>query len=114
MCKAGTLIGDESLVQSVSQPCAHHLDLESYQVEKMVKKKVLKLKRGVYHLNLVIVPLLHHIEDPEIVIDSLGDCVHIVPDKLDVAFTKINSTSSHVNLFCLENLEFSKCYGRDT
>ena len=41
VCKAGTLIGDESLVQSVSQPCAHHLDLESYQVEK-----VLKLKRN--------------------------------------------------------------------
>ena len=97
MCKAGTLIWDEGLVQSVSEPRAHHLDLESYKV-----KKVIKLKGSVL-LYLVIVPLLHHVEDPEVVIDSLGDCVHVVSDKLNVAFTQIHTTSSHVDLLCLDN-----------
>ena len=76
MCKAGTLIWYEGLVQSIRQPCAHHL-------------------------NLVIVPLLHHVEDPEIIIDSLGDGVHVVTHKLDITLSQINTTSSHIDLLRL-------------
>ena len=113
MCKAGTLIWDEGLVQSVSEPRAHHLDLESYKVYKVknLYKKVIKFFRSVHLQYLVIVPLLHHVEDPEVVIDPLGDCVHVVSDKLNVAFSQIHTTSSHVDLLCLDNyIKFSKCY----
>ena len=72
------MIWDECLVQSVSQPGAHHLDL-------------------------VKIPLLHHVEDPEVVIDSLGDGVHVVPDKLNIALPQIYATPSHVNLLCLDS-----------
>ena len=78
VCKAGTLIWDECLVQSVSEPRAHHLDL-------------------------VIIPLLHHVEDPEVVIDPLCDGVHVVPDKMNIALPQIYATSSHVNLLCLDS-----------
>ena len=78
MCKAGTLIRAECLVQSVSEPGAHHLDL-------------------------VIIPLLHHVEDPEVVIDPLCDGVHVVPDKMNIALPQIYATSSHVNLLCLDS-----------
>ena len=78
VCKAGTLIWYESLVQAVRQP-------------------------GADHLHLVEVPLLHHVEDPEVVIDSLGDGVHVVPDKLNIALPQIYATSRHVNLLCLDS-----------
>ena len=64
--------------------------------------EVIKLK-GSALLYLVIVPLLHHVEDPKIVVYPLGDCVHVVSDKLNVAFSQIHTTSSHVDLLCLEN-----------
>ena len=78
MGKAGTLIWYQSLVQPICQPSADHLDL-------------------------VKVPLLHHVEDPEVVVDPLGDGVHVVPDKLNIALPQIYATSSHVNLLCLDS-----------
>ena len=76
VCKAGTLIWYESLVQAVRQP-------------------------GADHLNLVEVPLLHHVEDPEVVIDPLGDGVHVVPHELHVALAQVHPATRHVDLLRL-------------
>ena len=47
------------------------------------------------------VPLGHN-QDPTVVRDPLGKCVQVAPDEQDVAFAKVSSRPSHIDLLVLK------------